>query len=76
MEMFGQIREKENSKLDLARLEQKYGEYKSAGKKSPLLKAAMRVFLKDILFQGFCGSLAAMLLFVSPFVVLKLIQFI
>lgn len=49
MEMFGKIREKENSKLDLARLEAKYGEYKAENKKSPLLKAAMRVFLKDIL---------------------------
>ena len=74
--MFGEMREKEKVSSDLQQLDAAYRRYKAAGKKSSLLLAAFRPFLRNILFQFLGGITAALLNFLSPFLMIKLVKFI
>ena len=46
------------------------------GTKNALMKAAFRAFLCDIIMQFLGGITAVLLNFLSPFVILKLVNFI
>ena len=74
--MFGEMRENEKVDSDLVKLDAAYRRYKAAGKKSSLLMAAFRPFLCKIFFQFLGGITAALLNFLSPFLMIKLVKFI
>ena len=74
--MFGNMRDKEKVEVDEARVDANYRRYKQAGKKNSLLKAVMRAFLGDVNMQFFGGILSALLNYLSPFIMLRLIKFI
>lgn len=74
--MFGEMREKEKVTSDLARLQAVYTRYKEAGKKSSLMLASFRIFASDVFLQFLGGITSALLNFMSPFLILRLVDFI
>ena len=74
--MMGKMRESEECKGDQERVEALYHRYKAAGKKNCLLKAAFGGFTGSICWQAVGGITAALLNFLSPFIILKLINYI
>ena len=74
--MFGNMRDKEKVEVDEVRVQDYYRRYKQAGKKNALLKAVMRAFLGDVNIQFLGGILSALLNYLSPFILLRLINFI
>lgn len=76
MDMFGDMREKERVTEDLVKVRQLYTRYKDDGRKNALMKASFGAFLCDITLQFLGGITSALLNFLAPFVILKLITFI
>ena len=61
---------------DMDRVRHHYVLNKAAGKKNALLKAIVRAFGCEIFLQTLGGITSALLNFMSPFIVLKLVKFI
>ena len=76
IDMFGNMRDKEKVEVDEVRVDEYYRRYKRAGKKNALLKAVMRAFLSDVNTQFLGGILSALLNYLSPFILLRLVNFI
>lgn len=76
IDMFGEMREFESIAEDLGKLDELVIRYKAAGKTNALLKATLRAYLCNIFVLFIGGALAVLLNFASPFLVLKLINFI
>ena len=74
--MFGEMREKEKVSADMDRVRELYSRYKGVGKKNSLMMASFNAFLCDIMIQFLGGITAALLNFMAPFIILRLVNFI
>ena len=74
--MFGEMREKEKVSSDMDRVRELYKRYKSNGKKNSLMNASFNAFRCDIMIQFLGGITSALLNFMSPFIILRLVNFI
>ena len=74
--MFGRLRDKDSVESDLERLKFHYDRYIAQGNKNALIKATFRAFASSIAIQGTLGLIVAILSFLSPYLILKLVAFI
>jgi len=70
------MRVKERVAHDLLRLRTRYEARKAAGKNHCLMKATMATFKCDLIMMTFGSIVSTLLNFLSPFIVLKLVNFI
>ena len=76
IDQMGFMPEKMRTFSDMEKVKRYYAENKAAGKSNSLLRAAVRAFGCDICLQTAGGLTAAILNFMSPILVLKLVNFI
>lgn len=76
LDMMGEMTESQTVSKDSAKVEQLYRAKRAAGKSSALMMSAFGAFTCDLTFQFIGGISSALLNFMSPFIVLKLVKFI